>query len=92
MTAASLAYRHPADLVVEDTGDELLLHRPGVDSIYYLNGTAALVWRLCDGERGLDEIIGLLTAAYPEEADSVRAQVPEVMDNLVENRVVEPVA
>lgn len=92
LTAGSLVYRHPAALVVEDTGDELLLHRPGIDSIFYLNGTAALVWHLCDGKRGMDEIICLLTAAYPEEADSVRAQVPEVLDNLLRNQVVEPVA
>jgi hypothetical protein len=78
-------------LVVEDTGEEILIHQSGRSDVYYLNGTAALVWRLCDGQRTLPEIIELLTDAYPEDADNVRSQVPELLDELLENAVVESV-
>jgi hypothetical protein len=78
-------------LVVEDTGDEVLVHRTGRSDVYYLNGTAALVWRLCDGQRTLSEIVALLSDAYPDDAETVRAQVPELLDELLENSVVEPV-
>lgn len=90
MQSVSNRYRRPESLVVEDTGDEVLVSRAGRDDIYYLNGTAALIWRLCDGQRTLGEIVELLSDAYPEDADTVRTQVPELLDELLEHAVVEP--
>lgn len=84
-------FGHPLGLVVEDTGDELLIHRPGVDNTFYLNGTAALIWHLCDGQRDESEIISLLIDAYPDQADTIRAEVPDVLIELVENGVLESV-
>lgn len=76
----------PADgFHIEEMDGEFLLYHPGGDRIVQLNATAALVWRLCDGKRSLREIIVLLKEAYPDSADDVMADVPEVMTELAEN-------
>ena len=81
--------RHKPGLEIEDTGDELLIHKADLDNTYYLNGTAALVWRLCDGNRSGAEIVDLLADAYSDEAESVRDQVPGILNELIEQAVVE---
>jgi PqqD family protein of HPr-rel-A system len=47
-----------------EVGDELVLYDPRNDYAHILNGTAAVVWWLCDGEHTEDQIAGELAAAY----------------------------
>ncbi len=91
MDPLSLRFRHQQELAVEDTGDELLIYQTGHDSTYYLNGTAALVWRLCDEQRSGTDIVVLLVDAYPDEAETVRSQVPEILHELIEHGFIESV-
>ncbi|WP_295400220.1 PqqD family protein [uncultured Thiocystis sp.] len=88
MDPLSTCFQHQQQLEVEDTGDELLIYRTGDDSTYYLNGTAALVWRLCDGQRRGADIVDLLVDAYPDESVTIRSQVPEILRELTERGVV----
>lgn len=43
-------------LVIEELGDELLIYDTANDRAHTLNRTAALVWKLCDGNRTVSEI------------------------------------
>ncbi len=58
-----------ADYRLEVIDDELLLFHPSQTKMMYCNQTASLVWQLCDGERSVQEIIGILRTAYPEASD-----------------------
>jgi hypothetical protein len=64
-------------------GETILLH-PTRNIIIYSNPTAALIWQLCDGIRTTNEIVELLSAAYPEAQDQIRTDVLETIQTLVE--------
>jgi len=59
------------DYTLEVIDDEILLYHPSKEQILYCNPTASLVWNLCDGKRTLQEIIDLLTEAYPDSTEAI---------------------
>jgi hypothetical protein len=65
---------------LEQLDGELLLYHPGRTTIMYCNQTASLIWGLCDGRRSVQDIIGLLSAAYGQAAtvaDDVEATLEQ---------------
>lgn len=57
----------PQDGFFEEKIDtELVLYHSETAQVIYLNSTAALVWRLCDGTRSIGEIIEVIEGAYPD--------------------------
>ena len=75
-------------LDIEDTGEDILLYRDDEETSFYLNGTAALVWRLCDGQRTGAEIEDLLVAAYPDET-AVATDLHVALEELLERGLIE---
>ena len=78
------------DVPVPDTGyrleefdDELVLYHGTATQVVYLNETAAIVWRLCDGKRTVENICALLKEAYPNMADQVESDVTTTLAELV---------
>lgn len=69
---------------LEEFDDELVLYDMESTQAIYLNETAALVFRLCDGKRTTAEIETLLKEAYPETADAIESDVRTVLDDLVD--------
>jgi len=67
--------RQTADFRLEQLDGELLLYHPGQTTIMYCNSTASLIWGLCDGQRSVQDIIDLLSAAYEQAAAAVAADV-----------------
>jgi pyrroloquinoline quinone biosynthesis protein D len=49
---------------IEEMEGEILLYKTGTHKAVYLNETAALVWKLCDGERTVREIANLLAEGF----------------------------
>jgi len=49
-----------------------------------LNSTASDVWRLLDGEHGLDDVVRLLAAAYGTEPEAIRPDVERTVASLAE--------
>src|SRR5216683_761949 len=47
-------------LLVQEVGDELVVYDQERDHAHCLNRTAALVWRLCDGQTSVAELTGML--------------------------------
>jgi Coenzyme PQQ synthesis protein D (PqqD) len=68
---------------LETLDDELLLYHPHQTRAIYMNQTASLVWALCDG-RPIDEIIQLLTEAYPDASSTLATEVRDVISRLHE--------
>jgi hypothetical protein len=70
----------PIDGVVsEQSGDELILLNTADQSSYYLNGSAALIWALLDGERSVRAMHGILAEAYEDgpAAEEIVASIQE---------------
>ena len=67
------------DWRLEQMDEELLLFQPAEGRVLYCNQTAGLVWRLCDGERTVGEIVALLAEAYPEAGDALPADVARAL-------------
>ena len=70
------------DYRLETVDNEVLLYHPVKTTTLYLNETAALVWRLCDGHRSSEEIVELLSEAFPDAGDSLADEVNTTLDEL----------
>jgi pyrroloquinoline quinone biosynthesis protein D len=81
--------RRRADIVLQDVGGEAILIDPKTDEAHVLNGSAARLWQLCDGERSIDEIAAEFGALYELSAADVIDDVREVVDDLVKLNLVE---
>jgi hypothetical protein len=61
-------------LVIRDLGDEILVYDRERHRAHCLNSAAASVFRLCDGERGADELAAMLGApADPRAREALAA-------------------
>jgi hypothetical protein len=74
---------------LEELDDELLLYHPAKTKTVYMNSTASLVWQLCDGERSVGDIAGLLKDSFPEASDSVLQDVEITLKTFVEHGAIE---
>jgi hypothetical protein len=48
-------------LDVDEVSDGYVIYQTGSDRVHYLNKTAAIVFELCDGARGTDDIVARLS-------------------------------
>jgi hypothetical protein len=69
----------------ELSDDGIVLLDPTGIKVMHSNRTGALIWRLCDGRRTAAEITQLLSAAYPESAQEVQADVRETLLSFAEH-------
>ncbi len=69
--------------VAEIDGELVLLHEGG-ERVVYCNPSAALVFRLCDGQRSDAEIVALLAEAYPESAQELPGDVARALQQLAD--------
>ena len=69
--------------------NELLLFNPKETLVLYFNETASVVWELCDGQRSVDEIVALLSEAYPEARDALEADVQSTLQQFFRHGVIE---
>ncbi|HVC34847.1 MAG TPA: PqqD family protein [Chloroflexota bacterium] len=70
---------------IDDLDGEAVLFHPVKLTIMHLNRSAALIWRLCDGQRTLGEIRDLLSDAYPDAAPEIQTDVQRVLQMFLDN-------
>ncbi|MGD9502259.1 MAG: PqqD family protein [Methyloceanibacter sp.] len=70
-------------IVVEELGEELLLYRPTTHKAIHLNGTAAAIFKLCDGTRSLADLVALLEGMFPDAKPRIAGEVRDVVDQLL---------
>lgn len=79
-----LLFPHPvAGFQIEVLDGEAVLFHATKLTLVHLNPSAALVYRLSDGQRSVGEIVSLLTDAYPESAAGIPGDVQKALDWLV---------
>jgi hypothetical protein len=81
--------RQNPDYRLELLDGELLLYHLTETKILYCNPTASLIWQVIDGQRSLADIIHLLSESYPESAQEIAADVPETVQQFVQQGCIE---
>jgi len=76
-----------ADLLTEEVDDELLVYDEDRDLACRLNRTSAIVWRACDGERTVTDLLRLLADELGGVADE--DLVLMTLDHLAEHGLIE---
>jgi hypothetical protein len=75
--------KHAFGFFTEEMDGETLLYRLGAHKAIYLNETAALIWKLCDGTRSVRDVIEVLREAFPDTQSEVIADTHEALSMLV---------
>jgi coenzyme PQQ biosynthesis protein PqqD len=70
-------------VVVEEMGQEILLYRPTTHKAIHLNGTAAAIWKLCDGTRTVKDLVTCLEAEFPDAKSRIAQDVQAAVDELL---------
>ena len=81
--------RHKPDYRMEELDGEILLFDPATTETFYLNETAAVIWRLCDGQRTTAEIAELLQEAFRDAEGRIAEEVDVTFQRLLEHKVIE---
>jgi hypothetical protein len=63
------------DVVETEVDGDISLFNPHTQRAFVLNSTASDVWRLCDGEHTVDEIVEILAGAYATSPGAIAAEV-----------------
>lgn len=80
---------HVPGYQMETLDGEMVLFHPASLKILHSNDSGALIWQLCDGQRTAADIVQLLSAAYPDSASEIGADVRDTLLTFVEEGAVE---
>ena len=73
---------------LEEMEDESLLYHDKMKKSIYLNVSATVIWKLCDGTRSIKEIIALLNGAYAESGVDVAGDVEATVEKLASEHAI----
>ena len=78
---------HPADgFELEEIDGEILLYSPSSTRSVYLNSTASLIWKLCDGRNSVGQIVDQLKQAFPESEQNIEQDVTGAIQLFIDNQ------
>ena len=80
----------PAHVIETEVKGDISLFDARRNHVLVLNATASDIWRLCDGEQTVDEIVELLASAYEVPADDIREEVNRTLERLIEEEFLTP--
>ena len=70
------------DIIWRQIEGETVVITPDGLSLHVLNKTAALIWELCDGTKGPDEIATILCERFDVSPEEVSADVKDTIGKL----------
>ena len=71
-----------AQVLETEIDGDISLYDPSTEQVTILNGTAADVWLLCDGEHTTEEITSLLASSYRVEESKISNDVERTIELL----------
>lgn len=78
-----------ADLLARDMGDETVLYDNDSGSVHVLNATGQVIWRLCDGQRSVEDMAAFLRLTFRIDASiDVNRDVLETLADLRVNQLI----
>lgn len=66
-------------VTLEHVGSQAVLYDRRNGQAHVLNGSAARLWELCDGERTIDQLTTQFASSYDIPADAVRSDVEQLV-------------
>ncbi len=85
--ALAARVRRQDGVLVQEAHGQTVLLRLDDGGYYALDEVGAAVWELCDGSRGIDELVDALCAEFDAPPEIVRADVLEFVDDLRRERL-----
>ncbi len=76
---------HVPGYKMEVLDDEVILFNPSSREIFHSNNTGSLVWQMCDGQRTVNDIIQLLSIAYPDSGRQIERDVSDLLQELAQH-------
>jgi hypothetical protein len=76
------------DIIWRRIGDDIVIIKDDGLSTHILNKTAALIWELCDGSHGIDEIAASLCERYDVSLEEARADTRETIEDLTKAGII----
>ncbi|MGH3241519.1 MAG: PqqD family protein [Spirillospora sp.] len=73
-------FAHAGDVESNDLGKQILLTTPS-GTYLVLEGSAALLWRLIDGSRSLDDLTAACRKEYEGDTAQIRQDLADVLDD-----------
>jgi hypothetical protein len=70
----------PVHIIETEVKGDISLFDAERNQVLVLNTTASDVWRLCDGEHTVDEIVALLASAYQTTSEEVRDDIASTIE------------
>jgi PqqD family protein of HPr-rel-A system len=75
---SSVGPRARTDVTLQQVGREAILHDGQNGQAHVINGSAAQLWKLCDG-RPLDQLVAAFAALYGREPETVAQDVDRTL-------------
>jgi Coenzyme PQQ synthesis protein D (PqqD) len=75
------------DVIWRRIGDDIVIIREGELFSHVLNKTAAIIWEMCDGTSGVDEITARLCERFEVSYDEAHADVDTTVKTLTKANV-----
>ena len=75
-------------IIEYEIDDEVVLYEPRSEAVHTLNPTAAVVWWLCDGERGVDGMSQELADLYDLRPRDLRRDVGDILRNFTDSGLI----
>ena len=75
-------------VLTQQTADTLLLLDPHGGEYFALDEVGARVWGLCDGAHSIAQIVELLATEYDAPAETIEADVVELLSELAGEKLV----
>jgi len=79
--------RRQEGVLAQEAHGQTVLLRLEDGGYYALDEVGATVWELCDGSRGVEQLVEALCAQFDAPAEIVRADVLEFVDDLRRERL-----
>ena len=90
MEALKTTGRPSSQLIESEIDGDISLYHPTSEQVVVLNGTASDVWRLCDGERTIEQVASLLAASYGlEDPERIVADVEKTVSQFADSGLFE---
>jgi hypothetical protein len=74
--------RRKEQIIAQKGADEVLLFDMDDGSYYALNEVGNRIWELCDGTRGMAEMVCVLAKEYNAPAEMIETDILEVLTDL----------
>jgi Coenzyme PQQ synthesis protein D (PqqD) len=80
------------DVQLTRTGDGAVLVDTRNGKVHVVNGSAARLWELCDEERTVEELVGMISSEYQVRNEEIGPDIQGVLETFCELQLVSVVS